>query len=257
MRRTTRHAFAAVTVGAASLAGLAGVATAADPDVPRTTVYDVGSSAATLLRGLDCVEHNLYRQAPGDGAAFCSDADDDLGTPAGARYWDGSKTINLGLHRAKAKVDGHALAKLRTAEAMAARLKAEIEDPDEQADSGQVGVDEIGNAFRDPKTPVEKKAFYCNGTKLGTFPVAHRVECSVNGWKLVKRTIQPEPPPPGSPAADLAGAMEQLARTPHPDGGSYAERVHFYAAPAFVTSIAVGRGTHFTQDRTGTRPVRW
>ena len=35
-----------------------------------------------------------------------------------------------------------------------------------------------------------------------------------------------------------------LASRPYPSGGSYAERVHFYLAPAFVTSISDGRGPY-------------
>jgi hypothetical protein len=32
--------------------------------------------------------------------------------------------------------------------------------------------------------------------------------------------------------------------------------VHVYLAPAFITSVANGRGAHFTQDRRGRKPVR-
>ena len=44
------------------------------------------------------------------------------------------------------------------------------------------------------------------------------------------------------PGADLAVAMDILAKTPSPWGGSYASRIHFYLAPGVSTAIASGRG---------------
>ena len=38
--------------------------------------------------------------------------------------------------------------------------------------------------------------------------------------------------------------MRLLDATPHPDGGSYADRIHLYIAPAFVSSVGLGRGPH-------------
>ena len=38
--------------------------------------------------------------------------------------------------------------------------------------------------------------------------------------------------------------MRLLSERAHPAGGTYAERVHLYIAPAFSTSIALGRGVH-------------
>ena len=38
--------------------------------------------------------------------------------------------------------------------------------------------------------------------------------------------------------------MQILGARPYAGGGSYAERVHLYIAPAFSTSIAAGRGPH-------------
>jgi hypothetical protein len=36
--------------------------------------------------------------------------------------------------------------------------------------------------------------------------------------------------------------MEILGATPHPSGGTYAERVHLFVAPGVVSSIGVGKG---------------
>lgn len=250
---------AGLAAGMAVALPAASAAAAGSPDAPRATVYDVGATARTLLAGpggFECKADNVHRQAPGDGSALCSDDDRDLAHVSESRDWDGETTHNFGLHRALSKIDGRGLARLATAQSMAARIRSEIDSPSAQTTSGEVGIDEIGNAFRDPKTPVSKRAFYCNGKKLGVFPTAHSVRCSVRGWKLVKSRIQPAPPAPGSPAADLAGAMQILADTEHPAGGSYADRVHLYMAPAVVTSIAAGRGQHFTQGRSGTKPIR-
>jgi hypothetical protein len=56
-------------------------------------------------------------------------------------------------------------------------------------------------------------------------------------------------PRPGQPGYELGRAMRQLAATPYPGGGTYAERVHFYVSPGVVTSIGLGRGRYHNLGR--------
>ena len=227
------------------------------PDEPRTVVYDA-KGAKTLLTGprrLSCTGDNVFRQMTGDQAAYCTD-DDQPRSRIGGDFRNGRGVVNGGLHRGLAKVNGHALAKLGTPERMAGALKAAIDRPRDGAESGLVAIDEIGNQFRDPKPVVEKRMLSCNGKVLGSFPTEFRLRCNRNGWKILRKTIQPPQPPEESTGRAFSNAMAMLSRMEHRDGGTYAQRVHAYMAPAFVTSIANGRGAHFTQDRRGRKPVR-
>lgn len=55
----------------------------------------------------------------------------------------------------------------------------------------------------------------------------------------------------GQPGYELSRAMDILAATRHRDGGTYADRVHFFIAPGVVTSIGVGRGPDHNLGRDG------
>jgi hypothetical protein len=55
----------------------------------------------------------------------------------------------------------------------------------------------------------------------------------------------------GGAGTRLSAAMAILAAASHRAGGSYAERVHLYMAPAFGSSIAAGLGPHHTLGRDG------
>lgn len=228
-----------------------------DPDTPRTTVYDA-KGAATLLTGnrrLACSGDNVYRQMIGGQAAYCTDDDRPRGSINGD-FRSGRGVVNGGLHRGIAKLNGSALAKFETPGQMANAMKRAIDDGGDAAHSDQVAIDEIGNQFRDPKPVVEKRVLSCNGKVLGTFPSEFRLRCDRNGWKILRETIQPPAPPEESTGRDFSNAMAMLSRMDHKNGGTYADRVHVYLAPAFITSVANGRGAHFTQDRRGRKPVR-
>lgn len=115
---------AGLAAGMAVALPAASAAAAGSPDAPRATVYDAGATARTLLAGpggFECKADNVHRQAPGDGSALCSDDDRDLAHVSESRYWDGETTHNFGLHRALSKIDGRGLARLATAQSMAAR----------------------------------------------------------------------------------------------------------------------------------------
>jgi len=49
----------------------------------------------------------------------------------------------------------------------------------------------------------------------------------------------------------LKHAMEDLAKTPSPWGGSYASRIHFYLAPGVSTAIAAGKGSTHNRGADG------
>ncbi len=71
-------------------------------------------------------------------------------------------------------------------------------------------------------------------------------------WRGRTSRSQPKPrfpnyvptPLPGQLGYELGRAMEILAASPFPGGGSYAQRVHFYVAPGVVSSLGVGRGKY-------------
>ena len=72
----------------------------------------------------------------------------------------------------------------------------------------------------------------------------NKIVVTKRGWKLVKGAAALPALDPAKPGAKLSAAMDLLAARPYPGGGTYAERVHLYIAPAFSTSIAAGRGPH-------------
>ncbi len=147
----------------------------------------------------------------------------------------------------------------RDAAGMAALLKSAIDR--RPAGGGRpvhaVAVDEIGNEFRDPRPRVRLKTVRIGGRSF-RIAAQHRVQrLPKGGWRIVRRPAPASARPgPAHPGSRLARAMKILADTPAPWGGSYASRVHFFAAPAFTTAIAAGNGPHFTLNKSGTRHVR-
>ncbi|HWH15606.1 MAG TPA: hypothetical protein VNT51_12750, partial [Miltoncostaeaceae bacterium] len=118
-----------------------------------------------------------------------------------------------------AKVSGRALAGM-SAPAIAALLRSEIQRGSSGAGAHLVAVDEITGAFGEP-------------------PPARP-----------RRGGGPSPIDPNGPGARFTAAMRMLS-TPSPYGGTWAERVLVYLAPAVHTSIAAGRGPHRNLGRDG------
>jgi len=146
--------------------------------------------------------------------------------------------------------DAHRIAKLSageieglSAEAMADRIQDEIDDPEIRNSSGLVAIDEIGNRWNDGKVRITYAFVKVRGKRIRV-AAGNRIVVTKRGWKLVKGAAALPRIDPSSPGARLSTAMGLLAARSHPGGGSYAERVHLYIAPAFSTSIAAGRGPH-------------
>lgn len=156
------------------------------------------------------------------------------------------------------RVNAHQLVN-RDAAGMAAVLQAAINRS--PAGGGRaahaVAVDEIGNAFRDPRPSARLKTVRLGGRSFRIAAHHEVTRLPSGGWKIVRKSAPPSPSPgPNHPASRLSRAMQILADTPSRWGGSYASRVHFFAAPAFTTAIAAGQGPHFTLNRAGTKEVR-
>lgn len=128
-------------------------------------------------------------------------------------------------------------------EAMADRIQQESDDPEHPNSSGLVAIDEIGNAFNDGRVRIRYRWQLVRGKRIRVASY-NRVVVTARGYRI-RRGPAPLPAiDPASPGARLSAAMELLAGRPHPEGGTYADRVHLYIAPAFSTSIAAGRGPH-------------
>lgn len=128
-------------------------------------------------------------------------------------------------------------------EAMADRIQEEIDDPEIPNTSGLVGIDEIGNRWNDGKVRITYSYVRVRGKRIKVAS-GNKIVVTRRGWKLVKGAAALPALDPAKPGAKLSAAMDLLAARPHPGGGTYAERVHLYIAPAFSTSIAAGRGPH-------------
>ena len=123
------------------------------------------------------------------------------------------------------------------ADAMARLLRSQIEAPgcitapwgDSSCMSHLAFVDEIDYRFAE------------NAPNLNTRAWAGRT--SRNQAKRKFPNYIPRPLP-GHAGNELSAAMAQLAAIPYPDGGTYADRVHFYIAPGVVSSIGVGKGKY-------------
>ena len=128
-------------------------------------------------------------------------------------------------------------------EAMADRIQEEIADPEIPNTSRLVAIDEIGNRWNDGKVPITYSFVRVRGKRIRVAS-GNKIVVTKRGWKLVKGAAALPRIDPASPGAKLSAAMDLLAARPYPGGGTYAERVHLYIAPAFSTSIAAGRGPH-------------
>lgn len=169
-------------------------------------------------------DRGVYRQDPGPGGML---------DPHGRRL-----DFRLG------KVNARDIAAL-SAEEMAAVIRRESDHPEVPNATGLVGIDEIGNAFNDGRVPVRYKTVVVRGKKY-RIAAHNRIVLTRDGWRLVRGrppAVLPEVSP-DSLGARFAEAMRILDTTPHAGGGSYADRVHLYIAPAFVSSVGVGRGPH-------------
>lgn len=228
----------ALTCGALAVAAAAAIVAVASPeraDARLSIVYDDEAAASRIFTGPGALtpERGGLRQDPGRGGVF--------------RDNDSQWRLN--------KLDGKVLATM-SAQQMADTLRAAIDTPSNGAvPSGYVGVDEVGNHFRDPKVKVRYKYVTVRGKRIRV--AAHNdVKITKHGYKVSKRQMTPPVPPESHPGMRLTRAMQILEQIPSPWGGSYASRVHFYLAPSFVTSITEGRGPHFTQGRAGSVPKR-
>jgi hypothetical protein len=167
-------------------------------------------------------ERGLFRQDPGPGGIL-----DPQGRDAQFRV---------------AKVAAGDLAAL-SAQDMADRLAREIDHPKEPNTSGLVAIDEIGNTFNDGRARITHKWWTVRGKRI-KLASQNSLVVTRTGYRIVRGPAPVPEVKPDSPGARLSAALAILAGMPHAGGGSYADRVHVYVAPAFVTSIALGRGPH-------------
>lgn len=220
---------AALAATAVAVAAAAGPASARmsilyeDSAAVREIVHPALGPGLTPARG-------AFRQDPGVGGLGIGDGKDAL--------------YRIG------KVSATEIADL-PADAIAARLKAEIDAPEHGAQSHLVSIDEIGNLFNDGRAKVTYRTVTFRGKTLRVG--SHmRLVVTRQGWRLERRATQLVPEvDPDSPGSRLSAAMRILAATPSPYGGSYASRVHLYIAPAFSSSIGAGRGEHRNLGRDG------
>lgn len=167
-------------------------------------------------------ERGAFRQDPGRGGIF-----DPAGRDAAHRV---------------AKVAAGEIAGL-TPEQIAARLQRESDDPETPNTSGLVAIDEIGNAFNDGRVRITYAWRSVRGKRI-RIASHNRIVVTRRGYRVVRGRAPLPVVDPAGPGARLSAAMAILASRPHPRGGTYADRVHLYIAPAFSTSIAAGRGPH-------------
>lgn len=208
-------------------AGLLGLAAPVAAAAPVSIVYDEREAVRAITdpagpgAPVDA-SRGLLRQDPGPGGIF-----DPLGRDALFRV---------------AKLSTHEIVDLAP-EAMADRIQDEIDDPEHGAASGLVAIDEIGNRFNDGRVRITYSTVVVRGTRIRVSS-ARRVVVTPRGYRLVRRPAALPSIPADGPGTRLSLAMEMLAQRHHPLGGTYADRVHLYIAPAFGTSIAAGRGPH-------------
>lgn len=167
-------------------------------------------------------DRGVLRQDPGPGGIF-----DPAGRDAAYRV---------------AKLSAYEIADLAP-EAMADRIQDEIDAPEHGNASGLVAIDEIGNRFNDGRVRITYSIKTVRGTRIRVSS-NNRLVVTKTGYRIERGPVQLPVVSPDSPGARLSAAMELLAARPYPGGGTYAERVHLYVAPAFGTSIAAGRGPH-------------
>jgi hypothetical protein len=216
----------AVTV----LAALPGLASAA----PTSLVYDqqeaVRDLTTTAGPGIPLsAERGLLRQDPGPGGIF------------DPQQRDGQFRV--------AKISGTELLPL-SAEGMANRIRDQIDHPKVPNSSGLVSIDEIGNAWNDGRVTITYAWHSVRGKRIRVAS-NNRLVITRHGYRIVRG---PAPLPridPDGPASRLSQALEVLSGVPYPGGGNYAEKVQVYIAPAFMSSIALGRGPHHNLGNDG------
>jgi hypothetical protein len=226
--RRAQLPFSALAV--AALAALPGLASAA----PMSLVYDETEAVQALTSPNGSgqpltAERGLLRQDPGRGGIF---------DPKGR---DGQFRV--------AKVSAGSLLGL-SAEGMAGVIREQIDHPKEPNSSGLVGIDEIGNVWNDGRVKITYAWHSVRGKRIRV--ASHnKLVITKHGYRIVRG---PAPLPrvdPDGPASRLSQALEILSGVPYPRGGNYAERVHIYLAPAFMSSIALGRGPHHNLGNDG------
>ena len=140
------------------------------------------------------------------------------------------------------KVSDHDLVDLSAVE-IADHIQRESDSPRIANTTGIVAIDEVGNPFNDGRVTTTYRWVNVRGKRIRV--ASHnRVVITPNGWRLVRGSAALPSLKPESLGARLSEAMRILASRAHPAGGTYADRVHIYVAPAFSTSIAGGRGPH-------------
>lgn len=220
----------AITLGA--LAALAGTAVGQEqrnplPTGPMSILYaetpEVEALTAPHGPGAPLSgARGVYRQDPGPGGMF---------DPHGR-----NDDYRIG------KVNATALAPL-SAEEMADLIRAESDTPRIPNNTGLVAIDEIGNSFNDGRVRLEYKVVNVRGKRY-RIAAHNRIVVTRHGWKLVRGKPGLPTVSPDSLGSRFSEAMRILAETPHAAGGTYADRVHIYVAPAFVSAIGIGRGPH-------------
>jgi hypothetical protein len=205
---------AAMTAAAASASAAPMLVMYASPDTNRQIVKP-GTEGALPLDG------RLYVQEPNVGHLFAGDTD---------------RPYRL------SGISGTALLAAGEATAMARLLRSRIDADDchfvpwgsAGCQSHLVFVDEIDYRFAE------------KGPNLNTRAWAGRTSRNQPRRRFPNYIPRARP---GHAGYELAKAMEILAGLPYPDGGTYAERVHFYIAPGVVSSIGVGRGRYHNLGR--------
>ncbi len=184
------------------------------PDETNRTIIKPGTSDALPIDG------RLYVQEANIGHLFAGDAD----KPYRLDHVSAATLIGKG-----------------TGEAMAAYLKGRIDSGAcmfsfgrVECQSGLVFVDELDHRFGEKAPNLKTKAW------------AGRTSRSQPKKKFPNYIPRPRA---GQPGYELSRAMVILSQTPYSNGGSYAERIHFYIAPGFVTSVGESYGKYFNMGR--------
>ena len=128
-------------------------------------------------------------------------------------------------------------------EEIAALIRRESDHPEIPNNTGLVAIDELGNGFNDGRVRIEYRVVNVRGKRY-RIASHNRIVITRTGWKLVRGQAALPTVSPDSLGSRFSEAMRILAETPHVAGGTYADRVHVYIAPAFASSIGVGRGPH-------------
>lgn len=210
-------ALVALAAAASPAAGSARMSILYDEQAPIRVLTDPAGPGAPITG-----ERGAVRQDPGPGGIFDPQGRDDAFRIA--------------------KLAASEIEDL-SPEAMADRIQDEIDDPEQPNSSGLVAIDEIGNTFNDGRVRITHSTKTVRGKRIRVSST-NRLVITKTGYRIVRGPVPLPVVSPASPGARLSVAMGLLSERPHPAGGTYAERVHLYIAPAFSTSIALGRGVH-------------